>query len=268
MNHIQLTIEATGETQDILISELSELAATGFEQADTHLLAYFNEADFNSYEINAVLQDYRFTLSEVPQQNWNELWEKAFEPVVVGDFCAIRAHFHPPVKDVQHEVVITPKMSFGTGHHATTFMMVQQMETIDCKGKSVFDFGTGTGILAILAHKSGAASVVAIDIDEWSIQNAEENAVRNHCHNLSFRLTSDLPNQPFDIILANINRNVILQYLPQLAKISLPNGLLLLSGLLVSDKADIVSACKSAGFCFQKGEEKGGWISLLFVNQL
>lgn len=268
MNHIQLTIEAAGEAQDILISELSELAATGFEQTDTHLLAYFNEAHFNSYEINALLQKYRFTLSEIPPQNWNDVWEKAFDPVVVGDFCAIRAHFHPPVKGVQHEIVITPKMSFGTGHHATTFMMVQQMGKMDCKGRSVFDFGTGTGILAILAHKLGAASVVAIDIDNWSIQNAEENAVRNYCDNLSFSLSSDLPGRPFDIILANINRNVILHYLPHLAKISLPNGLLLLSGLLTSDKTDVVQACKSAGFYFQKGEEKEGWVSLLFVNQL
>src|SRR5687767_8421631 len=175
MNHIQISIEANTEQQEILISELNELGATGFEQTDTHLLAYFEEDNFKSYDVNELLKDYSFHLTTLPNQNWNSLWESNFEPVVVDDFCAIRADFHQPIKKVKHEIIITPKMSFGTGHHATTYMMMQQMRDIDFINKTVFDFGTGTGILAILAKKLGSSSVTAIDVDEWSIKNAEEN---------------------------------------------------------------------------------------------
>jgi len=175
MNHIQISIEAKEEQQEILISELAEFDAIGFEQTTSHLLSYFEEENFRSYEITKLLKDYIFHFTTLPKQNWNAVWESNFEPVVVDDFCAIRAEFHKPIQNVQHEIIITPKMSFGTGHHATTYMMIQQMRNINFIDKKVFDFGTGTGILAILATKLGAASITAIDNDEWSIKNAEEN---------------------------------------------------------------------------------------------
>ncbi len=177
MNHIQIIIEANDEQQEILIGELEEVEAIGFEQTASNLLAYFEEDNFKSYEVNMLLKEYTFHFTTLPKQNWNALWESNFEPVIVDDFCAIRADFHEPVKDGHHEIIITPKMSFGTGHHATTFMMIQQMRNISFKNKKVFDFGTGTGILAILAVKLGAALVTAIDNDEWSIKNAEENSI-------------------------------------------------------------------------------------------
>ena len=130
-----------------------------------------------------VLSHFKFIFKEtlIPEANWNQVWESNFDPVIVDDFVAIRADFHEPVKGVSLEIIITPKMSFGTGHHATTYMMIEQMRELDFTGKSVFDFGTGTGVLAILAEKLGANKVIAVDNDEWSIENAEENFEKNNC---------------------------------------------------------------------------------------
>lgn len=264
MNSIQITIQANEEQQEILISQLDEVKANGFEQTEDTLIAYFAENNFDSYEVNRLLHNYSFTMATLKEQNWNQVWESNFQPVVVDDFCAIRADFHEPIKNVKHEIIITPKMSFGTGHHATTYMMIEQMAEIDFAGKTVFDFGTGTGILAILAEKLGAERVSAIDVDIWSIENAKENTEKNGCQNIDIQLSSILPDQPFDIILANINRNVILQYLPQLKKMVAENGILLLSGLMTSDGEDILQACKENQLELVKQTERNNWISLLF----
>lgn len=263
MNHIQISIEAAEAQQELLISELSDLGATGFEQTETHLLVYFEEASFPSYEVNKLLEQYNVKVQTIQQQNWNAVWESNFQPVIVDDFCAVRAHFHAAVATVAHEIIITPKMSFGTGHHATTYMMMVQMRNIEFKDRKVFDFGTGTGILAILAEKLGAASVTAIDNDEWSIENGKENAVRNGCTRINLYFASSVPNDRFDVILANINRNVILMHLPDLAKAVVPYGWVLFSGLLTGDEQDIVEACGQVGLQLIKQETKNNWISLL-----
>jgi len=266
MDSIQISIEASQEQQEILISELSELNAEGFEQTDTHLIAYFNEIGFDSYEVNEILKNHVFHTMTIEEKNWNEVWESNFQPVVVDDFCSIRASFHEPISGTEHEIVITPKMSFGTGHHATTYMMISQMRDIDFTGKTVFDFGTGTGILAILAEKLGAASVKAIDVDEWSIENTIENTAANNCSRITVERSSELPDGGFDIILANINRNVILQYLPGLKKRLEPGGSILFSGLLVTDRDDIVNACRGESLKMTKEIIRNNWISMLFVN--
>ena len=267
MNTIQISIIATEQEQEILISQLEELYANGFEQTQDALIAYFPENNFESYAVNGILKNYQYSITTVEEQNWNAVWESNFEPVVVEDFCAIRAEFHEPITNVSYEIVITPKMSFGTGHHATTYMMMQQMKDMDFTGKHVFDFGTGTGILAILAEKLGSEKIQAIDVDDWSIENAWENINRNGCSKINVELSSQLPAQQFDIILANINRNVILQYLPGLKEIlNNEQGELLLSGLLVSDKEDIMKACMNQGLKLIKELERNNWISLLFVN--
>ena len=267
MNSIQISIIATEQEQEILISQLEELYANGFEQTQDALIAYFPENNFESYAVNGILKNYQYSITTVEEQNWNAVWESNFEPVVVEDFCAIRAEFHQPITNVSYEIVITPKMSFGTGHHATTYMMIQQMKDMDFTGKHVFDFGTGTGILAILAEKLGSEKIQAIDVDDWSIENAWENINRNGCSKINVELSSQLPAQQFDIILANINRNVILQYLPGLKEIlNNEQGELLLSGLLVSDKEDIMKACMNQGLKLIKELERNNWISLLFVN--
>jgi len=266
MDVIQITIEVKEELQEILISQLEELHSNGFEQTENYLIAYFPENNFRSYEIEQLLREYTFSITTLKEQNWNQVWESNFHPVIVDRFCAVRADFHQPVNDVVHEIIITPKMSFGTGHHATTYMMMKQMECLDIKGKNVFDFGTGTGILAILAEKLGAATVSAIDHDDWSIKNAMENIEKNNCSKISIHLSSKIPEQLFDVILANINRNVILQYLTDLKKSLQENGRILLSGLLSTDENSIVDTCHK-DLRLEKRMEKDNWISLLFINQ-
>jgi len=267
MNSIQITIEATEEQQEILVSELADLQAEGFEQTENCLIVYFKEILFRSYEVNDVLKNYSFTIHTIEEKNWNEVWESNFQPVIVDRFCAIRAEFHKPITDVEHEIIITPKMSFGTGHHATTYMMIQQMKQIDFTNKTVFDFGTGTGILAILAEKLGAKKIDAIDVDGWSITNAKENILRNECAKISITLSTNIPNSKYDVILANINRNVILDYLSLLNERLRENSYLLLSGLLVPDQKDIIEACEREKLVLLKHVERNNWLSLLLFNR-
>ncbi|HET7898652.1 MAG TPA: 50S ribosomal protein L11 methyltransferase [Flavisolibacter sp.] len=267
MKHIQLEIIANEYQQEELIALLDDYHPSGFEQTDESLKAYFQENEFQQDAILKILEGYPTQLSEIEEQNWNAIWEQNFHPVVVEDFCAVRAHFHEPMHKVAHEIIITPKMSFGTGHHATTYMMIQQMRHIEFKNKSVFDFGTGTGILAILAEKIGASAVTAIDVDDWSIENARENFERNGCSKIEVSLSSILPDQQFDIVLANINRNVILGYMEQLPAIVNSNGCILFSGLLAADEAEISNAAQRSGFSLTKRLERGGWISLLVTKK-
>jgi ribosomal protein L11 methyltransferase len=266
MKHIKIDVIANEYQQEELIALLDDFPVTGFEQTDEKLIAYFNEEDFAKDEVIRILAGYSYQLSDVDEKNWNEEWERNFQPVVVEDFVAVRAHFHEPIKDVRHEIVITPKMSFGTGHHATTYMMMQQMREIDFNSKRVFDFGTGTGILAILAEKLGAEKVKAIDVDDWSIENAKENFERNACHQIDVSLSSQIPKEQFHIILANINRNVILDYLPQLKNALGENATILFSGLLLADEDAIKEAAEKNGLKFVQQKERQGWISMLYVN--
>ena len=268
MNSIQVTIVANEAQQEILISYLEEFDATGFEQKEHQLVAYFPANNFNSYDITQVLECYEYTTSEIAEQNWNEVWERSFQPVKVENFCGIRASFHTPMEGVQHEIVITPKMSFGTGHHATTFMMLQQMQRLNFLGKNVLDFGTGTGVLSIMAEKLGASAVCAIDIDEWSITNAQENIAKNNCKRIELHLASEVPKGSFGIILANINRNVILESLDQLVQSLDDHGMLLISGLLQSDTNDILQATKERALQLVKQEELNQWASFLFTKDV
>lgn len=265
--HIQIEVMANEYQQEELIALLDDYQATGFEQTDEKLVAYFNADSFEKEAIEKILEGYTHHLTEVAPRNWNEEWEQNFQPVVVDDFVAVRAGFHAPVAGVQQEIIITPKMSFGTGHHATTYLMMQQMRDINFRGKTVFDFGTGTGILAILAEKLGAGNVTAIDVDEWSINNAGENISFNNCSRIEVALSSQIPVGSFDVILANINRNVILDYLPQLVTILRKDSFILFSGLLVADEKDITVAAAQNGLSLLRRSERSGWISLLFVNE-
>lgn len=265
MNSIQVNIEANEEQQDILISRLMDLEVEGFEQTDNSLIAYFNENTFRSYEVNELLKGHLFTISTIEEKNWNEVWEHNFHPVIIGDFCGIRAEFHQAIEGVDHEMIITPKMSFGTGHHATTYMMIEHMGRMDFKNKTVLDFGTGTGILAILAEKLGASQVYAIDVDDWSIANAQENIHKNKCSRIAAEQTSQIPSGKYNIVLANINRNVILDYLPRLEAQLTDKGYLLLSGLVFADESQIVQSCNLK---LLSRSERNNWISLLFIKSM
>ncbi len=255
------------ETTEMLIALLSNWGIEGFEENEETLTGCGLKAnvDENLIDIFLAEQAVQFEKNIVEQQNWNAAWESSFNPVIVDDFAAIRAHFHVPVPNVLHEIIITPKMSFGTGHHATTFMMMQQMRDLNFEDKLVFDFGTGTGILAILAEKMGATLIEAIDNDEWCIENGLENITRNKCKSIDiFKAETIETNKIFDIILANINKNIILENLEKLIQVTKNEGFILLSGLLIADEFDIQKAAELLNLTKVKLLEKSGWISILY----
>ncbi|MEZ4962999.1 MAG: 50S ribosomal protein L11 methyltransferase [Saprospiraceae bacterium] len=205
----------------------------------------------------------------VPGQNWNVIWESNFQPVIVGSFCAIRASFHPPIPSVRHELVITPKMAFGTGHHETTFMVVELMEQLDFTGKSVLDYGCGTGVLGILASRLGASKIDAVDIEIQSFENARENCQVNHVENMEvFHGTLNaVPPANYGVVLANINRNVILDSLPALSSIVVPEGTLVISGFVGEDGPLMKGALQQHAFQHVETKAKGNWLAMVARKQ-
>jgi ribosomal protein L11 methyltransferase len=266
MNYLQITIPTADlSQQEILVALMPELGYEGFEQQEDALQAFLPEEQFDGEKLDALLRQHRlsYTSTLLPERNWNEEWEKNFLPVRVGDFCAIRAHFHVPIPGVIHELIITPKMSFGTGHHATTYMMLQAMQQLDFHGRAVLDFGTGTGVLAILAERLGAASVLAIDNDDWSIENARENITENHCIMIRVLKTDKIPpDDHFDIILANINKYVLLREMRAIRQQLRVGGVILMSGLLQDDFEDIENQAAINDLSISGQITKGSWICL------
>jgi ribosomal protein L11 methyltransferase len=275
MHHLQVTISTTDPAlQEILIALLPALGYEGFEQQDDALQAFVPEEQFDAGALDQLLREtpglvpepsaaLPYSTVRLEERNWNEEWEKNFQPVQVEGFCAIRAHFHAPIPGVTHELVITPKMSFGTGHHATTYMMLQAMKDLDFQGRRVLDFGTGTGVLAILAERLGAAEVLAIDNDGWSIENAWENVAANHCTRITVRKSDSIPaGEPFDIILANINKHIIESQLAVIGQQLVPGGVILLSGLLVDDIKDIESEALRNNLSLSLRKTRDSWICL------
>jgi ribosomal protein L11 methyltransferase len=245
MNYIKVVFRPVDDTQkDNLMAWLLDIGFESFEEQECNLLAFIPQTEFNKTAIDVLSKREKlgYQLELIKQQNWNQIWESGFEPIQIGDQLAVRAGFHQPNENVGLELVITPKMSFGTGHHATTRLMLTSLLDMNCRGKTVFDFGTGTGILAILASKLGATSVLGIDNDEWSIDNAKENITNNQVDNIHIRLADSPPeNEYFDIVLANINKHIIQQHLKKLICNIKTKSVMLLSGLLVNDENEIVS---------------------------
>lgn len=263
----QFDFELPGQEEtDQLIALLSEQGFDGFVEEEDGLTAFIPEINFDQDAFEKVLARFSivsYTKSDIENINWNKKWESEFEPVYVDRFVAIRAHFHPAITGVEHEIVITPKMSFGTGHHATTYLVMKQMKAIDFTNRSVFDFGTGTGILAILAEKLGAASVMAIDNDEWSITNTVENIEQNHCSKIEVELMDSIPSgKQYDIILANINLNVITAHLAGITAIAKTGAEAIFSGILTTDEQGLVEALEKAGFQHIATSTKKDWIAL------
>ena len=253
---------------DILVAELNEIGFEGFEEGNALLKAFIEKGQFQQEVLEEIVQKYHltYTKQEIAEKNWNEIWETGFEPVVVNDFCSIRASFHPPVSGTTHEIIITPKMSFGTGHHATTWLMISEMGKIAFQNKTVMDFGTGTGVLAILADKLGASQITAIDNDEWSLENAAENFAMNNCRSIKLNFDNTIQSlEKYDIILANINKNVILNNLGAMKQHLNVAGVLLVSGLLSGDKQDIIIAAANTGFDLKEITEKDGWMCINFA---
>lgn len=253
--------------QQILIAELSAAGFEGFEEQEQVLDAFIQAAELDKGLLEDISSRHAvsFSTEEIVPQNWNALWEANFPPVIVDDFAAVRASFHEPVTGVELEILITPKMSFGTGHHATTWMMMRRMRSLDLQGKVVTDYGTGTGVLAILAEKRGAKEVLAIDNDDWSIENALENCERNACRHIQVHKGDRIPEGVVaDVVLANINKNVILDQLPVMKRALRPGGILLLSGLLREDEGEVRDACTINDLQFLDMQERNNWICLAF----
>jgi ribosomal protein L11 methyltransferase len=253
------------EASEIIVALLGDAGFIGFEEFEGEIKAFVDSKSFREDFIQelAISMDLTYSVITVPATNWNEVWESNFQPVIIGNFVGIRAEFHLPIENVKHEIVITPKMSFGTGHHATTSMMILQMEGIDFIGKSVFDFGTGTGILAILAERLGAARIIASDNDEWSIRNAKENFDRNKSSGiLLFESDSANMSESFDVILANINKNIILANMETLSRQLSPGGVIVLSGLLAKDEDEIMATASKLKLQIIRRIIDRNWLSL------
>ncbi len=250
--------------RDIFIAKLAEAGFEGFVETKQGFTAY-TELDINPDQyLNNFDVEYTYTTSKIPEQNWNKTWEKQIKPLVIDDFIYIKTSFHPP-KDYPLVLTIDPKMSFGTGHHETTFLMIQQLLELKWNNKIVLDMGAGTGVLAVLTNKFGAQQVYAVDNDKWAYENMLENFEKNQSQNIKAILgdANVLENLPrFDVILANINRNILLQDMTTYSQKLKKNGYLILSGFYLDDVPLLLHSAQKNGMIFEKQLEKNNWISL------
>ena len=257
---------------EILIAELAELGFESFVETEDGLQAYIPERNWNKELLQGIriLQQQgskiEYTIRHIEKQNWNARWEKGFSPIKVGADCQVRAPFHK-AEAVTFDIVIEPKMSFGTGHHETTYLMLENLLGMDVAGMSVLDMGCGTGVLAILAAMKGAKTVDAIDVDPWSYTNTLENVERNN--QLQIRVLQGdagvLEEDAYNLILANINKNILLEDIPLYAKSLTHNGVLLVSGFYLDDLVDISEICAGVNLKFEKNRQKNDWISAKYV---
>lgn len=258
---------------EILIAELGYAGFESFVEQEQGVIAYIQKQDWNPEILKdiVILKNPDFKISnsftEIKQQNWNQEWERNFRPIVVDEICTVRAPFHE-VPNTKYDIIIEPKMSFGTGHHETTHMMIQFILKNDFKGKTVLDMGSGTGVLAILAEKQGAVSVDAIDVDNWCYLNALENVERNECHNIEVFEgdASLLSGKCYDVIIANINRNILLEDIPVYANCLNEQGMLYLSGFYKDDIPKIQERCEEFSLKFIENLEKNLWVAVKFIN--
>ncbi|MAN26171.1 MULTISPECIES: 50S ribosomal protein L11 methyltransferase [Mesonia] len=267
------TIAPLQPATEILIAELGELGFESFVETETGLQAFIITEDYHEGMLGEIqiLQSEEFEISytseDIEQVNWNEEWEKNFSPIMVDEVCQVRAPFHPKL-DTEFDIVIEPKMSFGTGHHATTHMMIQHILKEDWQDKKVLDMGCGTGVLAILSEMKGANPIDAIDIDNWCYLNTLENIERNNCKHIS-TYEGDaglLEGKNYDTIIANINRNILLKDMATYANCLNEKGSLFLSGFYQEDLAIIKESCEKLGLSYESHLERDNWIAAKFVK--
>ncbi len=257
---------------EILVAMISDQGFESFDHSETGFTAYIKQEDANNLDFSEFLfEDFTFTyrVEKIAATNWNAEWEKNFEPVVVDDLLCIRAPFHKKNLTVKQEIVIMPKMSFGTGHHQTTRLMCKELFSTTLEGKRVLDMGTGTGILAILAKMLGAGEVTGIDIDEWSVENARENCATNNYPSIILKKgDADLleSQRPFDVILANINKNILKAQIPSYAKIMKPGSKLFLSGFFTTDIEELKLVSQNYNFNFLSTQNENEWAMMLLVK--
>lgn len=271
MQYLEFKISCTEPYREILIAELSEIGFDSFLETDEGLDAYIQDQVFQRKTFLEIIEQYKeaakISVKEevLPKVNWNEEWEKNYDPITVGDLVYVRASFHAPKPQFPYEIVINPKMSFGTGHHATTYLMISHQLNLDHQGKRVLDIGAGTGILAIMAHKLGASQIEAFDIDEWCVENGNENFDLNGMSSVRMgkgTVREVNPKGTFDKILANINKNVLLDEMEAYSGLVKEQGCLLLSGFYEHDIPDIERKANEYGFILKDKKVKDNWAAL------
>jgi len=271
MEYLEFKLKCIDEFREILIAELSAIGFDSFLETEEGIDACAESEGFDRDAFEAVISQYQkvaqITVEEanLPKINWNEEWEKNYDPIEVDDLVYVRASFHPSRVDFKHEIVINPKMSFGTGHHATTFQMLRHQGKLDHQDKRVLDVGSGTGILAIMAQLLGANDVEAFDIDDWCVENGNENFDLNH---LKTRMQLGTirevnPQGVFDIVLANINKNVLLDEMEIYSELLKPEGYLLLSGFYTEDVEDLMKIAIPLGLTLISHQAKDNWAALI-----
>ena len=259
---------------DLLIGLLSAFPFEAFSEEGSTVEAWLpdsEEADVVRHEIEELYNAHYETLEVefVPERNWNETWESRFDPVEVGDFCRVRAVFHDTKPGYEHEVVIDPKQAFGTGHHETTYMMIETMQDLDLEGRSVLDLGCGTGILAILANKLGAKPITAIDIEQLAVDNTRENLNLNYVNaEVHVGSVEVVKGRGFDVILANINRNAIMFLMESIVKLLNPGGRVVFSGFLEINYEEVVEKAAGLGLRLEGRRQRGEWecVQLIMNN--
>ncbi|TDO24380.1 50S ribosomal protein L11 methyltransferase [Pedobacter duraquae] len=278
MEYIQLTfsfVEIADYQQDLLIDELANIGYNTFEDTDSGFAAFISFTDYSLEKLDSVLLPfagqfiYSYTVTEIAGENWNEAWEKNFEPLIIDGQCYVRATFHESQPQYPFEIVVDPKMAFGTGHHQTTTMMMSYILREDMKGQSVLDMGCGTGILAILASKRGAAELVAIDNDEVCYQSTLENTHLNEVDNIDASCGGKeaIPKRQFNIILANINRNILLDQIETYNAVLVPNGQIFFSGFYETPDLDMIKAeCARFDISYKGHQKIDDWVAAHFVK--
>ena len=275
MYYSRLQVICDPSYSEMLMAEIAEAGFDTFMENEKGFEAYTEQDNFDHDALQEIKNRYsestplEFHHDRVEKKNWNEEWEKNYEPVMVGNDVIVRAEFHTPEKKYPYEIIVTPKMSFGTGHHQTTYLMLKAQLSLDHEDKVVMDAGTGTAVLSIMASKRGARKIEAFDIDEWSVENGNENAAVNQCTNIVIRQgkISDLSfDHNFDIILANINKNILLEEMHQYAAYLMPGGKLLISGFFEKDIPDLLIEAKRYGIHKEATNTLDDWCSLLLVK--
>tara|TARA_B110001450_G_scaffold81836_1_gene77650 strand:+ start:3300 stop:4130 length:831 start_codon:yes stop_codon:yes gene_type:complete len=265
-----IELETMQPFADILVARLNEINYETFSLEENILKCYIKTSVIQKNDtIDIILSlsqqtKINYSFKDIEKKNWNANWEQSFSPVKINSHCIIRADFHKEDKNIKHEIIITPKMSFGTGHHETTFLMLKEIFNINVSKLNILDMGSGTGVLSILSSKLGAKTILAIDIDEWAYENSIENSLLNNTNNIKF-LKGDISlieNKTFDCVLANINRNIILRDLVKYYKLLINGGKLLISGFLVEDFDLVYKKINKIGFKLINKKNKNKWLML------
>jgi len=275
MTTLEISIELpiiNNNIDEIIVAVLSEIGFEGFFNDETSLKAYIEENKFDKEQFESLIFQYlpqtHYTITPLSSRNWNEQWEKSYEVVIIDERCIIKAPFHQIEKKYPLEIIINPKMAFGTGHHQTTQLIIEQLFKLNLKDKSIIDAGCGSGVLSIAAEKLGASHIVAFDIDEWSVQNTIENIKLNQCQRILVQqgTIEDIKPQPAHIILANINRNILLNEMNRYKQCLTPDGLLIMSGFMKPDIDVLIQKAQFEGLTHLNTYHKDEWFCLVLKN--